>query len=493
MANSFQDKELEILREAVDKSEKRLAKKVVQSPEVKRMIIIVENFLRNKKLVCYGGTAINNILPVNEQFYDKNLEIPDYDFFSPNALKDAKLLADMYVKAGYTEVEAKSGVHHGTYKVFVNYIPVADITFLVPSLFKAISKEAIIVHGIRYAPPNYLRMAMYLELSRPAGDVSRWEKVLKRLILLNNAYPMRNPRCNAINFQRDFEEGLENEKRDIYFLVRDVLIDQGVIFFGGYASTLYGRHMPAKQRRQLAQVPDFDVLSEKPEECAEKVKDTLTKHLYEKVKMVRHDAIGEIIPEHFEVKVSDQTVCFVYTPVACHSYNTITISNKQVNVATIDTILSFYLAFIYADRTYYNADRLLCMAQYLFTVQAKNRLNQKGLLKRFSINCYGTQPTLEDLRGAKANKYEELKDKRNSKEFEEHFLKYAPAKMRKTNKASVQGNRASVKGNRVSVKGNRVSVKGNSKSAHSKSAHSKSAQSKSTSAKSHRKTQKKKP
>ena len=32
-------------------------------------------------------------------------------------------------------------------------------------------------------PPNYLRMAMYLELSRPDGDVSRWEKVLKRLTL----------------------------------------------------------------------------------------------------------------------------------------------------------------------------------------------------------------------------------------------------------------------------------------------------------------------
>ena len=28
-------------------------------------------------------------------------------------------------------------------------------------------------------------MAMYVELSRPMGDVSRWEKILKRIILLN--------------------------------------------------------------------------------------------------------------------------------------------------------------------------------------------------------------------------------------------------------------------------------------------------------------------
>ena len=40
------------------------------------------------------------------------------------------------------------------------------------------------INGIQYAPPNFLRMNMFIELSRPAGDVSRWEKVLKRMILL---------------------------------------------------------------------------------------------------------------------------------------------------------------------------------------------------------------------------------------------------------------------------------------------------------------------
>ena len=80
------------------------------------------------------------------------------------------------MRKGYTDVEAKSGVHHGTFKVFVNFIPVADITYIPKELFKAIQREAIRVDGILYAPPDYLRMAMFLELSRPKGDVSRWEK-----------------------------------------------------------------------------------------------------------------------------------------------------------------------------------------------------------------------------------------------------------------------------------------------------------------------------
>ena len=90
-------------------------------------------------------------------------------------------IADIYFKKGNKEDEAKSGMHPGTFKVFVNYIPVADITYLPPQLFKRLMDDSLSVNGIMYCSINYLRMSMYLELSRPQGDVSRWEKVLKRL------------------------------------------------------------------------------------------------------------------------------------------------------------------------------------------------------------------------------------------------------------------------------------------------------------------------
>ena len=183
---NFQECELAILRHVVDDNEKIAGEKVASSPEIKKMIEIVEDFLIKKKLICYGGTAINNILPKEAQFYDKNYEIPDYDFFSHNALDDTKELADIFYKAGYLDVEAKSGVHGGTYKVFVNFIPMADITYIHKDLFQTLQKQAIKVAGIYYTPPDFLRMGMYLELSRPAGDISRWEKVLKRLNLLNH-------------------------------------------------------------------------------------------------------------------------------------------------------------------------------------------------------------------------------------------------------------------------------------------------------------------
>lgn len=426
---TFQECELAILRQAVDESEKIQGSKMANSPEVTKIIQILEDFLVKKKLICYGGTAINNILPKFAQFYDKNIEIPDYDFFSMHALNDAKELANIYYQKGYDEVEAKAGMHPGTYKVYVNFLPVADITFLHPVLFASLQKEAITIAGIKYAPPNYLRMGMFLELSRPQGDVSRWEKVLKRINLLNRFYPLRPDKpCEQIDFQREMDNP-ENRSisEEVYFLTRDSFIDQGLVFLGGYGTLMYSKYMPANQQKQIEKIPDFDVLAESPVKAATITKDKLQDAGYKNVRLVQHTSIGEVIPEHVEIVVNGDTVAFLYKPIACHSYNTIEVGEKEVNVGTIDTMLSFYLAFVYADKPYFNKDRILCMAMYLFHVEQKNRLAQKGLLKRFTLTCYGKQETLEEIRSEKAKKYEELKSGKYEKEFEEWFLKYNPA------------------------------------------------------------------
>jgi hypothetical protein len=634
---SYDEKELEILREAVDLVEKKKGEAITHDPKVKKIISIVEEFIANKKLVCYGGTAINNILPEDAQFYNKDLELPDYDFYSDNALDHAKELADIYYKAGYEDVEAKSGVHHGTYKVFVNFTGIADITQMEPDLFKAISRDAIVKSGIRYAPPDFLRMAMYLELSRPDGDVSRWEKVQKRLTLLNNHYPLKGYNCDKIEYQRgfegatkantgeisisktrsksrsksaasksvkrggsansrgsnsvkalkrdaikgiirkyrnlgaymkhlyfavpsheetvgDFKYTIEEDKlthryrliatyerllgkddeiviysmkqkdldgsasrsrktrsrsrsssrsstssssrsssrststsssrsrspstsrskntsstpeysvskssvsysssrekelaeSDVYNIVRSVFIKNRAVFFGGYANILYSRYMPKHQRRIVQKIPDFDVLSDEPRDLCEAVVRELTDHNYTGVKYTKHKGIGEVISEHYDIRIGDEVIAFLYKPLACHSYNTIRIDNESIRIATIDTMLSFYLAFIYADRIYYDINRILCMSQFLFDVQQHNRFKQTGLLKRFSINCYGKQPTLESMRFEKTEKYEELKNKRDTREYEEWFLRYIPyenAGKKKANKpaaASASGSK----------------------------------------------------
>ena len=424
----FEECELAILRQAVDDTEKETQEKIANSDEIQRMVKIVESFIKKKKCVCYGGTAINNILPKHAQFYDKNVEIPDYDFFSPNALKDAKELADIYFAEGYQDVEAKSGVHFGTYKIFVNFIPMADITEMNIQLFRSVLKESIVINGIHYAPANYLRMNMFIELSRPKGDVSRWEKVLKRLNLLNEYYPLgsENIDCQTVDFQRKMDT-LHTDTEKIYFVTRDTFIEQEAIFFGGFASSLYSKYMPEETKHLVRNIPDFDVLLEDPENCADILKNKLEKmKLSEKVHIIKHSAIAEIVPRHLEIRVGKEIIAFIYEPIACHNYNIIPLKEQKIKVATIDTMLSFYLAFLYVNKNYYYKDRIICIAKFLFEVEQKNRLEQKGLLKRFSIECYGKSNTIENIRAEKAKMFQLLKNKKNTEEYERWFLKYTP-------------------------------------------------------------------
>jgi len=463
---SFEECELLILRQAVDKVEKRKGRKLINSGEVKKIINIVEDFLRRRKLVCYGGTAINNILPKGDQFYDKSVELPDYDFFSPEALKDAKDLADIYNSKGFHEVEAKAGVHAGTFKVFVNFIPVADITSLVPELYKKILKDSVLVSGIHYCPPNYLRMSMYLELSRPHGDVSRWEKVMKRITLLNKHYPLRGKNCNFVEIQRLFdpEKKLpEHEDQKIFYIVRNSFIHQGLVFFGAMGNKMYVRYLRKFKHHRFKQIPDFDVLSEDPHQSAVILKEQLQNEGIRKVTIRKKNGVGEVIAPHYEVLVNRETVAFIYEPLACHSYNTIHIKGQPVHIATIDTMLSFYLAFMYVHRPYYDRNRIICMSEYLFQVQQQNRLKQKGLLRRFSINCYGKQLTIEKMREEKAEKFKKLRDKRGSKEWDFYFLKYTPGekdvprytKTRKKQRGRRKGRRRRLKTRRRRRKGRR--------------------------------------
>jgi hypothetical protein len=428
---NFSDCELAILRMAVDKAEEKIGKRVVNSEDVQKIINVVEDFLKTKNFICYGGTAINSILPESDKFYNKDIEIPDYDFFSFNALDDAKELADIYYKKGFTDVEAKAGQHHGTYKVFVNYIPVADITQIPKEIFNALKKDSIRVAGILYAPPNFLRMSMYLELSRPAGDITRWEKVLKRLTLLNKNYPLTHINCNDVNFQRNMAN--KEHEDQIYENVKNTLVNQGVVFFGGFAITLYSQYMPKKFQKHLEKIADFDVLSNNPQTTAEIVKERLKDIGIKNTKIIKREPVGEIIPEHYEIKIGNDSIAFIYKPIACHSYNVLLIKGQKVKIATIDTMLSFYLAFLYAERPYYNefSERILCMSKFLFEVQQKNRLKQKGLLRRFSIICYGHQESVEEMRSQKSAKHKELKDTKNIRDLEEWFLNYKPDQINK--------------------------------------------------------------
>ena len=413
---TFDECELAILKASIQQLEEIQGKEFMNLAETKKIKTIVKKFIQDSKGLLYGGTAINDMLPKEAQFYEYEYEFPDYDMFTPHALENAKKLAQIFVDEGFFDVEAKAGVHHGTYKVYVNKLAVIDITFLHEELYRAMCKHGKKINGIMYSPINFLKQACYLELSRPKGDITRWEKVYKRLNLLNKYYPM-NYHCKKLPPTKCSLPFC----KDAMSIVKKTLLREDVVFIGAFADDFYG----GTYDKHLYQ---YSVISLHADDTCK----ALMKSLKDFSPVLKvHEPIGELILEHYSIHIQNVPFAFIFKPVACHSYNVIKHQNTNIKIGTIDTLFSYYLAFIYADRDYLDENSILCSANNLFKLQEKRRLT-KGIFRRFNINCYGVQTGLKELFDEKQKMHETLKP--NTKKYEEWFLKFTP-KTKKTKKS----------------------------------------------------------
>lgn len=366
-----------------------------------KVIHIVEQFIIDKDLICYGGSAINAFLPKSKKIYDKTLDIPDYDFFSPNAYNHAKELAKIYADKGYDNVEAKSAVSVGTFKVFVNYIPIADITYIDEDIYRTLLNTSITRKDIKYVPINFLKMSLYQELSRPLGDISRWEKVYARLELLKETLP----KTIELSIHKEYISS------DIYDILCELEVKHGWVVFGEYGMRFYKKYII--QPISISKNPIMYVLTE----SISKIK------LPSIFKITRISSDYKFINKIYMVTVKSQPVMYIFLTNACLSYNIIKYKNQKHNIASIDSILSIYFAIIYLNIPNIDNKTILSYCQLLENIHSNNNTN---VLKRFYMPCIGNQPSFEDIKRDKMLKYKTYKHNKNSKIYKTLFLRYQP-------------------------------------------------------------------
>jgi hypothetical protein len=409
------------VEEVIALAQEQIDKEAASDPDVKKMIRIVREFIETHRVMCYGGTAINNLLPPEDQFYDFSMEIPDYDFFSETPQVHAAKLADRLAKAGFASVEVKPGVHLGTFKVFANYIGVADVSHMEVSMFKKLWDEKITKDKISYVSPNFLRMAMYLELSRPKGDVSRWKKVYKRLQLLNKHHPMTCP-AGAEKLTDEFVDDTVREE------IRDILVKENMVLLG-FNGSMVQEKTPRKWMLPL----DILVTPEKRDEVSKKILAVFKKH--ESVKTRKFPEFEELMPARTDIRNAKSVLVRLYETTACHSYHE---TPSGLRVASIPTLLQFFLSALYAPKEFLEAQpeqRFLCTAEHLVNLANSTSRRYKILTP---LTCIGKQKNLVTMRAERSEIYKKLSQNRESREFLELFFSYVPTDLNKTQRQKVR-------------------------------------------------------
>jgi hypothetical protein len=393
------------------KYQKKIKRKNYTKPE---LFNIINDYISKNGLICYGGMAINTIIPENsERFYDE-VDIPDYDCFTRNAIKDAKALSQL-LRTKYENIEVKSAMFKGTYKIFVNFIPIVDLTQIEEQLFIKIKQTSLKIQDIHYASPNYLRMNIHLELSRPLGDVSRWIKISQRLELLNKYHPfIYNKNINkTIVTYKDYNKLTELCKK--------------WVILGEYAMKYF--KFPSKYKSNA----NIFVLADSLNEIKETLKDF-------KYTFVAYS--NKFINNFYEFRFNiDETIAnatesllYVFITNSCQSYIEIKENGNIVKVANIDTMLMLYYALSFIQPPNLDINNLLVYCYLLQNITIKKNLNK--ITKRFSLPCIGKQSSFEDLRMERDNAYKLYKKNHSKKIYNDYFFRYIPSDKNYANRKS---------------------------------------------------------
>lgn len=404
------DAAVNMIKAAAESAEAFQALKVDQK-EGMAMMEVVEDFLHDRGRLLYGGFAINAALPDSAKFYDPEKEIPDYDFLTPDPIADVVELMNRFKEKGYSEVEPSIGIHEGTYKVYVNFQPVADITHCDLELYENLWKESLRVGKVRICPVNYLRMNMYLELSRPAGDVSRWPKVYKRLLIFNKHFPIVGD-CDAtpsaLNAGRNAARSLDldtlsgkiREKTLDHVVSRDEVV-MGFSEALWVYKHIHERGMTRKKSlvRRAIQTGDPLVifLSKDAKESAEELSAK-----FGNTSVVKSNSYGELLPERYFVNLNGVPIAVAVQTVSCHAYIEVPYKSKTLNVASMDTLINFYFAFYYGNTKSVDLGaHILCLCQmYIDRLAELRDPKYSGPVDFpiFPVKCHGYQPGLPELK-----------------------------------------------------------------------------------------------
>jgi hypothetical protein len=163
-------------------------------------VAIVKQFIVDKNLIIYGGTAIDYALRLRgESIYDDAaLTIPDLDFYSPKSVEDSYELADLLYAAGCELARSIVGMHVDTMRVDAgaNHF-IADIHAVPAEIFAMI--PTLIYEGMRVVHPHFQRIDSHNSLAFPFDDppreviFNRWEKDIKRFNIMHRVYPLDMP------------------------------------------------------------------------------------------------------------------------------------------------------------------------------------------------------------------------------------------------------------------------------------------------------------
>jgi hypothetical protein len=349
--------------------------------------------LRKEKVLLYGGTAINSLLPKKYKFYPE-ASLPDIDIFARNAKKVATRIVRIFEERGHKYASMREALHENTFKVFIEGVQILDITHVDAATYKILAKGKKKTDiGLYTTNPEFLRMTLHQLMSQPF-DAYRWPKVYERIQNFYTAFPIKA--CKDLTFKKfhidadivaTFREWVNTKKyiyvdgaevRKMYFNIPSIADDdrKSILVTGDNVATIAQEFIALlpKALRDTYGISVSDVSSHN---------DTLmSPYVY--------------ITQH------GKRIFGIFSVNTCTSY----VKKDTLRIASFHTLCSFFLRLTFIEPSVSSHQ---CMSQNLGIVQVDmiKHPTKKKVLEQFVLECYGPhegQITLRRKQLERANK-----------------------------------------------------------------------------------------
>lgn len=345
------------------------------------------NFIINKKRIVYGGYAQNSLIIMKNKidaFY-KEHDTPDVEFYSYEPLVDLIELCDYLKSKNFKFVEGSTGVHDGTYKIFVNFVNYCDITYLPKNIYDNL--KYIEYNKLKLCHPNFLLMDIYRVFTDPMTSYFRLEKSFKRYIRVYKYYPIENTN-KEIKFTNLISENILKTIR------KEIIHNSNYIVVGSYA---YNYYVSKINNKKVVKINYYEIITENIEDEGPKIYNQLNKLFNNKIKVKEYYPFFEFFDKRIEFIYENQVILQVYNNNnRCIVYNMS--DKKKTKFGTNQLVLLYLLSkynYYLVNRNIVESNNYLNM--FLQLNDAKNKYLDKHNITvidtspftDFKFNCIG--------------------------------------------------------------------------------------------------------